>query len=117
MKGRLFFFLAVAIVASSSLQAQGPVDTGRCPPGTVSGPLNTPDQARATQDACQKAIDLFQYMAPQLSIAITGGNATLGQGSTLGGLGHFSVGVRINAVMGSLPQMVTPSVNGAQSTA
>ena len=117
MTRSLFFIFAAAFLASSSLDAQGPVDTGRCPPGTVSGPLNTPDQARATQDACQKAIDLFQYLAPQLGIAITGGNATLGQGGTLGGLGHFSIGLRVNAVRGSLPEMVTPSVNGAQSTA
>lgn len=117
MTGRLFVFLASALVASSSLEGQaGPVDTNRCPPGTVSGPLNTPDQTRAAQDACQKAIDLFQYLAPQLGISLTGGNATLGQGGTLGGLGHFSIGLRVNVVQGSLPEMVTPSVFGAQST-
>jgi len=32
-----------------------------------------------TQDACQKAVDVFQYVAPQLGTAITGGNATLGR--------------------------------------
>ena len=32
-------------------------------------------------------------MAPQLGTAITGGNATLGQGGALGGLGHFSLGL------------------------
>jgi hypothetical protein len=117
MKARVFFSFAAIALAATSAGAQG-IDTQRCPPGTVSGPLNTPDQARATQDACQKAIDLFQYMAPQLGTAITGGNATLGQGGSLGGLGHFSIGLRINAVQGSLPQIqdVTPSVNGAQST-
>ena len=116
MTGRLFFLIAFAFLASSSLHAQGQVDTDRCPPGSVNS-FGVPDQTRAAQDACQKAIDLFQYMAPQLGIAITGGNATLGQGSTLGGLGHFSVGVRVNAVRGSLPAMVTPSVYGAQRTA
>jgi hypothetical protein len=57
-------------------------------------------------------------MAPQLGTSITGGNATLGQGGSLGGLGHFSVGLRVNAVQGSLPQVqnVTPSVTGATST-
>ncbi|HVT02696.1 MAG TPA: hypothetical protein VHL58_04890, partial [Thermoanaerobaculia bacterium] len=57
-------------------------------------------------------------MAPQLGTAITGGNATLGQGSSLGGLGHFSAGFRINALQGSLPQVqnVTPSVTGAVSS-
>ena len=116
MKLRLFLSFAAVSLAATSINAQG-IDTQRCPPGTVSG-LGVPDQARATQDACQKAIDLFQYMAPQLGTAITGGNATLGQGGSLGGLGHFSVGLRINAVQGSLPpiQNVTPATTGATST-
>jgi hypothetical protein len=115
MKGRLLVSFAAVALAASSVSAQ--VDTQRCPPGTVSG-LGIPDQARASQDACQKSIDLFKYMAPQLGTSITGGNATLGQGSSLGGLGHFSVGIRVNGVQGSLPQIqnVTPSVTGAQST-
>lgn len=74
-----------------------------------------------TQDACQKAVDVFQYVAPQLGTAITGGNATLGQGGALGGLGHFSLGLRVNAVRGSLPQVDDPSaqpvLTGARSTA
>ena len=113
MKARLFISFAAIAFAATSAGAQ---DTQRCPPGNVGALI--PDQTRASQDACQKAIDLFQYMAPQLGTAITGGNATLGQGGSLGGLGHFSVGLRINAVQGSLPQIqnVSPSVNGAQST-
>lgn len=116
MKARLLFSFAAIALAATSAGAQG-IDTQRCPPGTVNG-LGVPDQTRASQDACQKAIDLFQYMAPQLGTAITGGNATLGQGGSLGGLGHFSVGLRINAVQGSLPQIqnVTPVVTGATST-
>jgi hypothetical protein len=115
MKGRLLVSFAALALAATSASAQ--VDTQRCPPGTVSG-LGIPDQARASQDACQKSIDLFKYMAPQLGTSITGGNATLGQGSSLGGLGHFSIGIRVNGVQGSLPQIqnVTPSVTGAQST-
>src|SRR5215212_2514924 len=92
-------FVAVSLAATS---AGAQVDTQRCPAGTVSGPLNVPDQTRAAQDACQKAIDLFNYMAPQLGISITGGNATLGKGGTLGGLGHFSLGLRLNVVQGSI---------------
>ncbi|HMG70860.1 MAG TPA: hypothetical protein VK544_07065 [Gemmatimonadaceae bacterium] len=115
MKGRLFISFAAIALAATSAAAQG-VDTQQCPPGNVGGAF--PDQTRATQDACQKAIDLFQYMAPQLGTAISGGNATLGQGGTLGGLGHFLIDVRVNAVQGSVPQVdqVTPSVQGAQST-
>jgi hypothetical protein len=107
-------FAAVA-VAATTVNAQ--VDTQRCPPGTANG-FGVPDQTRASQDACQKAIDLFKYLAPQLGTAIAGGNPTLGQGGNLGGLGHFSAGFRVNVVQGSLPQVqnVTPSVNGATST-
>ena len=114
MKSRLFVLFAAVALAATSAGAQ--VDTQRCPPGTVNG-FGVPDQTRASQDACQMAIDLFKYVAPQLGTSITGGNATLGQGGSLGGLGHFTAGLRINAVQGSLPQVqnVTPSVNGATS--
>jgi hypothetical protein len=55
-------------------------------------------------------------MSPQLGLALTGGNATAGQGGVLGGLGHFSVGVRGNVFNGKLPQIekFTQSTNGAQ---
>jgi len=115
MKALLLVSFSAMALTATSLTAQ--VDTQRCPPGTVSG-LGVPDQTRASQDACQKAIDLFKYMAPQLGTSITGGNATLGQGGNLGGLGHFSLGLRVNAVQGSLPQIQNTSVavTGAQST-
>ncbi|MGZ3570730.1 MAG: hypothetical protein ACXWND_01920 [Gemmatimonadaceae bacterium] len=110
MKVRLFVSFAVLALAATSASGQ---DLQRCPPGTANG-LGVPDQTRASQDACQKAIDLFQYLAPQLATTVAGGNATLGQAGSLGGLGHFSVGFRVNALQGSLPQVqnVTPSVTG-----
>jgi len=116
MLNRLLVSFAAVTLVATSLSAQG-VDTQRCPQGTVSN-LGVPDQQRASQDACQKAIDLFEYMAPQLGTMIAGGNPTLGQGSTLGGLGHFSAGLRVNVLQGSLPQVqdVTPSITGATST-
>jgi hypothetical protein len=81
-----------------------------CPGGAAGS------QAQAAQDACQQAYDIYQFMSPQLGIAVAGGNATLGTGSTLGGLGHFSIGVRANAVQGAYPQvnLYQQSVNGAQ---
>ena len=59
-------------------------------------------------DACQQAVDFFQYMAPQLGTAMTGGNTTLAQGGTLGGrrfgiVPRFALGVRVNAVQGNVP--------------
>src|ERR1700693_4167791 len=114
MKCRLFVSFAALALAATAASAQ---DTQRCPPGTANG-LGVPDQTRASQDACQKAIDLFQYLAPQLATTVAGGNATLGQAGSLGGLGHFSAGFRVNALQGSLPQVqnVTPVVTGVQKS-
>jgi hypothetical protein len=67
---------------------------------------------KQTRDACQQAVDMFQLMVPQLGIAITGGNATLGQGGSLGGLPHFTIGVRGNVLAGSLPDPQTPDTSG-----
>jgi hypothetical protein len=73
----------------------------------------------ATADACQKALDMLNFMTPQLSTALASGNPTLGEGGTLGGLGHFSVDIRASAVNGSLPQLtgVGLSATGAQQSA
>jgi hypothetical protein len=70
------------------------------------------------QDGCQKTIDLFDFLAPQLATAVAGGNAVLGQGGTLGGLGHFTIGVQANVVKGTLPkfQDFNLSTSGAQQT-
>lgn len=56
-------------------------------------------------DGCQKAIDLYQYLNTQLGTLVAGGNATLGQGGTLGGLGHFSIGARVNLLNASIPDV------------
>jgi len=56
-------------------------------------------------DGCQKAIDLYQYLNTQLGTLVAGGNASLGQGGTLGGLGHFSVGARVNLLNASIPDV------------
>jgi hypothetical protein len=89
-KGLVMAGVGLALSASTVF-AQG-LSTPVCSPGVA-------------QDACQQAYDLYQYMAPQLGLALAGGNATLGTGSVLGGLGHFSVGVRGNVFNGSLPQV------------
>src|SRR5215472_7819019 len=84
-----------------------------CPPGTGGLDPNT-----VSQDACQMAYDVFQFMAPQLGISLTGGNATLGQGGALGGLGHFALDIRANAIDGDLPDLQKfpqPSTTGRQS--
>jgi hypothetical protein len=108
-----FVIAGVAIVAASgALAAQGGgLTSPRCAPGAI--PLSA---ATIAQDACQQAYDIYQYMAPQLGVALAGGNATIGQGSVLGGLGHFSVGIRGNVFNGVLPRVdqFPTSVTGAQ---
>ena len=56
-------------------------------------------------DACQKGLDLFNYLTPQLGHTIAGGNATLGQTGTLGRLGKFSLGLRVNALQAGIPRV------------
>jgi hypothetical protein len=68
-------------------------------------PGGIPTATSAPANSKQQAADLFQYMAPQLAQSLVGGSATLGQNSTLGGLGHFSVGVHGTALAGSLPDV------------
>lgn len=114
MKNTVIAVAALALAAGVPAGAQD-LPSSVCPPGTTNA-LGIPSQERVAQDACQQAYDLYQFLAPQLGLALAGGNATLGTGSTLGGLGHFSVGVRGNVFSGNLPQVqqFTQSTNGAQ---
>lgn len=93
--GGMFGVVGALLLTASAARAQ----SASCPGGALGS------SAQVTQDACQQAVDVFQYMAPQLGTAIAGGNATLGQGGILGGLGHFSLGIRANVVDGTLPQV------------
>jgi hypothetical protein len=100
-------------LSASALAAQGGgLTTSQCPSGSA-GVL---DPSRAAQDACQQAYDVFQFLAPQLGLLLTGGNATLGQGGTMGGIGHASIGIRGNVFGGRLPDVAAfaPGITGAQ---
>jgi hypothetical protein len=110
-----FLLGAFLLAASHTADAQGV--SPQCPPGSFNT-LGEPDNTKIAQDACQKAIDLFQYMAPQLAAIVAGGNATQGLTGTLGGLGHFSVGIRGNGIRAALPDVdrVVPSANGAEQS-
>ena len=90
-------FAAALLVLASTAQAQTASD---CPAATAGNSAQN-----AARDVCLQAKDIFQLFAPQLGISITGGNATLGQGGTLGGLGHFTVEARGNVVMGDFPDI------------
>ncbi|HEX2778279.1 MAG TPA: hypothetical protein VHM30_02200 [Gemmatimonadaceae bacterium] len=102
---RNFVLITGALMASAlTLQAQ----SGQCTSGTG-----------VQRNACHTAVDLFDYMAPQLGAVIAGGNTTLGQGGSMGGLGHFAISVRGNALMGSVPQMqnYNPLINNNPTNA
>jgi hypothetical protein len=70
-----------------------------------SAPVQGQCAAGYTQDACQKAVDLFHFLTPQISTALAGGAATIGQGGVLGGFPHWTLGVRATAVRGAFPKL------------
>ena len=77
MKGRTFVAsAALACMIAPAAMAQSEVDP-RCTDPALVGASNE------GQDACQKAIDLLNYMTPQLGTLIAGGNATIGRFSAL----------------------------------
>ncbi|HET9453294.1 MAG TPA: hypothetical protein VFO66_03330 [Gemmatimonadaceae bacterium] len=94
-------FRLVALALASFLA----VGTAQAQSGGASAHPSCVGQAA---DACQQAVDFFGYMAPQLGTAMTGGNTTLAQGGSLGGMRfglvpRFAIGVRVNAVQGNRP--------------
>lgn len=103
----------IALFIAAPLSAQG-IDP-QCPAGSMNS-SGTPDNTMVAQDACQKAIDLFRYLAPQLGTIVAGGNPTQGLTGTLGGPGHFSFGIRANGLNGSIPEIdrVVPNTRGAR---
>ena len=112
-----FVFAVAAAAAAPSVRAQQP--NPQCSQQVIVQPLNVRLQAGVDGgDGCQKAIDLYQYLNTQLGTLVAGGNATLGQGGTLGGLGHFSIGARVNLLDASIPdvQGVNVSTGSAQSS-
>lgn len=103
MRFRSIALTLASLAIAGSAQAQG---------GGATAHASCVGQAA---DACQQAVDFFHYMAPQLGTAMTGGNTTLAQGGSLGGLRfglvpRFALGVRVNAVQGNRP-VYNPTVN------
>ena len=111
MKKQVVMAGAAMLLSASVLSAQA----GACPAGGASNTIGGA-QANVTRDACLQAVDVFQFIAPQLGLSLAGGNATLGQGGALGGLGHFAVSLRANAFRGDLPQVTDfPAPRPAQN--
>lgn len=105
------FAVATAVAAAltatlpARLAAQGASPDPRCVDPSVVG------SSLGGGDACQKVVDLYTYLTPQLGLLVTGGNATLGQGGTLGGLGHFTIGIRGNVLRASIPDVQATGVS------
>ena len=81
--------VAMISIAATAAHAQGGPPEGNC----AMSPLNS----------CQAKVDLFDYLAPQVGLLVGGGNPAPGQGGVLNGFGHFSAGIRVEAIQGSLP--------------
>ncbi len=105
--------LAVALTtaAATSVAAASPAGAQGGDPSPTCTALPVPGR-----DACQKSLDLFNYFAPQLGALVAGGNIELGRGGALGGIGHFSLGARVNGFRSPVPQLqdVRLSPLGAQ---
>lgn len=54
---------------------------------------------------CDAAVDGTRAFHPVVGVLVSGGNPTIGSASTLGGLGHFSLTLRANAVQLVLPDL------------
>ena len=54
--------------------------------------------ASSTRRVCDAAIDGTRAFHPVAGLLVSGGNPVLGTANTLGGLGHFAVTARVNAV-------------------
>jgi hypothetical protein len=93
--------LVMTVAAGAEAQNGGLASPAAC---TVTG-TPTANARNVVLDACQQAYDVIQFMGPQLGLALTGGNHTLGQNSSLGGFPHFSIGLRGTAFNGNVPKV------------
>ncbi|MEO7996685.1 MAG: hypothetical protein ABI852_04525 [Gemmatimonadaceae bacterium] len=98
----LGFAFALTSASSAGAQTQAP------------GCTVTPGPTVRTLDACQKVVDLFRFLAPQVGVALAGGNTVLGEGGALGGPSKASFTVRATVVDGFVPSKdVTIATDGS----
>ena len=55
------------------------------------------------QASCQAAVDGVRAFYPLAGMVVTGGNPVIGTAGSLGGLGHFALTARVNAIKAALP--------------
>src|SRR5881394_2344881 len=68
------------------------------------------------QAACNTMVDATKAFHPLAGMLVSGGNPVLGSAGTLGGLGHVSATIRINAIKASLPNPDSAAQNPVPSS-
>jgi len=96
--------LSGATGTSASIAGAQAITAPQC--SVTSTPVGVP--GAFAQDACVKANDIFRFLAPQVGVALSGGNVMLGEGGTLGGWGKRSFVLRVSAVDGRVPANDVP---------
>ena len=108
--------LTARLAAAATLAAVALPSTGRAQGGAVGPQCRA--AARPLQDACQKSVDVFALVAPQLGTIVAGGNAVVGQGGAFGRVGRLTIALRATGANGALPdvQGVALSVDGPRAS-
>jgi hypothetical protein len=86
---------AAAVVALAAFAAPAAAQNTECAGYGTSNARNV----------CNAAIDGTRYFHPVAGILVSGGNPVIGSAAALGGLGHFSLSLRANAVSVVLPDL------------
>ena len=68
------------------------------------------------QAACNTMVDATKAFHPLAGMIVSGGNPVLGTARTLGGFGHISATVRVNAIKASLPNPDSAARNPVPSS-
>src|SRR5258706_9793036 len=68
------------------------------------------------QAACNTMVDATKAFHPLAGMIVSGGNPVLGTAGTLGGFGHVSATLRVNAIKASLPNPDSAAQNPVPSS-
>jgi hypothetical protein len=68
------------------------------------------------QAACNTMVDATKAFHPLAGMIVSGGNPVLGSAGTLGGFGHVSATIRVNAIKASLPNPDSAARNPVPSS-
>ena len=68
------------------------------------------------QAACNTMVDATKAFHPLAGMILSGGNPVLGSAGTLGGFGHVSATIRVNAIKASLPNPDSAAQNPVPSS-